>query len=155
MVVLVIAIKADNALAVGLVPQSSVMTPATKLNANISLMTSSITQTGRFRSTAHKCCILATNFSHKCYLALVAFVFLGYNIIIEQEETMTLDTLIFKLDVIRAQAGTGNLQVLYRDPCDGVLYSEITVPQLAEVFSGEAELFDALDLDTGDYYVEI
>jgi hypothetical protein len=68
---------------------------------------------------------------------------------------MTLDTLIFKLENIRREAGTGNLQVLFRDPCDGVLYDEITVPQLAEVFSGEAELFDAFDLDTGDYYVEI
>lgn len=155
MVVLVTAIKADNALAVGLVPQSSAATPATKLNANISLMTSSITQTGRFRSTAHKCCILATNFSHKCYLALVAFVFLGYNIIIEQEETMTLDTLIFKLDVIRAQAGTGNLQVLYRDPCDGLLYDAITIPHLVIVSEDEADLVDRFDLDFGDYYVEI
>jgi hypothetical protein len=81
--VLVIVIRDDNALAVGLVPQSSVAIPVTKLNANISLMTSLITQTGRFRSTAHKCCILATNFSHKCYLALVAFCFLGYNIFID------------------------------------------------------------------------
>jgi hypothetical protein len=85
----------------------------------------------------------------------VAFCFLGYNIIIEQEETMTLDTLIFKLETIRHQAGIGNLQVLYSDPCNGLLYDTITVPQLVVVGEDEAELFDGFDLDPGDYYVEI
>jgi hypothetical protein len=68
---------------------------------------------------------------------------------------MTLDTLIFKLETIRHQAGTGNLQVLFSDPCDGMLYDSITIPQLVVVDKDEAELFDAFDLDTGDYYVEI
>ena len=68
---------------------------------------------------------------------------------------MTLDTLIFKLETIRHQAGTGNLQVLYSDPCDGLLYASITIPQLVVVGEDDAELFDAFDLDTGDYYVEI
>ncbi len=68
---------------------------------------------------------------------------------------MTLDTLIFKLEMLRREAGTGNLQVLFRDPCDGVLYDEFDTPELAEVLVDDAELFDAFDLDTGDYYVEI
>jgi hypothetical protein len=68
---------------------------------------------------------------------------------------MTLDTLIFKLETIRREAGTGNLQVLYSDPCDGLLYDAITVPQLVVVGGDEAELFDAFDLMVGDYYVEI
>ena len=68
---------------------------------------------------------------------------------------MTLDTLIFKLETIRHQAGTGNLQILYSDPCDGLIYDAITAPQLVAVGEDEADLFDSFDLDTGDYYVEI
>jgi hypothetical protein len=68
---------------------------------------------------------------------------------------MTLDTLISKLELLRAQAGTGNLQVLFRDPCDGVLYDEFAIPKLAEVLVDDADLFDAFDLMVGDYYVEI
>ena len=68
---------------------------------------------------------------------------------------MTLDQLIFKLETIRHQAGTGNLQVLYSDPCDGLIYDSITVPQLVTVGEDEACLFDGFDLDTGDYYVEV
>ena len=68
---------------------------------------------------------------------------------------MTLDQLIFKLETIRQQAGTGNLQVLYSDPCDGLIYDAITTPQLVTVGEDEADLFDGFDLDTGDYYVEI
>jgi hypothetical protein len=68
---------------------------------------------------------------------------------------MTLDTLIFKLETIRREAGTGNLQVLYSDPCNGLLYDTITVPQLVVVGEDEAELFDGFDLTVGDYYVEI
>jgi hypothetical protein len=33
-----------------------------------------------FHGHDHKCCILATNLGHKCFIALVAFCFLGYNI---------------------------------------------------------------------------
>jgi hypothetical protein len=39
-----------------------------------------LTPTGRFPTINHKCCIYATNSSHKCYLALVALCFLRYNI---------------------------------------------------------------------------
>jgi hypothetical protein len=38
-----------------------------------------IALTGLFQLTDHKCCFYATNSSHKCYLALVAFPFLRYN----------------------------------------------------------------------------
>lgn len=68
---------------------------------------------------------------------------------------MTLDQLIFKLETIRRQAGTGNLQVLYSDPCDGLIYDSITVPQLVTVGEDEAAMFDGFDLSTGDYYVEV
>lgn len=68
---------------------------------------------------------------------------------------MTLDQLIFKLETLRHEAGTGNLQVLFRDPCDGALYDDITTPQLVEVEEDEADLFYDFDLDTGDYYVEV
>jgi hypothetical protein len=68
---------------------------------------------------------------------------------------MTLDTLIFKLEIIRREAGTGNLPVLFSDPCDGMLYDEIEVPQLVAVGQDEADLVDAFDLMVGDYYVEI
>jgi hypothetical protein len=68
---------------------------------------------------------------------------------------MTLDTLIFKLENIRREAGTGNLQVLFSDPCDGMLYDSITLPQLVVVGEDEAELVDGFDLMVGDYYVEI
>jgi hypothetical protein len=33
-----------------------------------------------FHGHDHKCCIYATNLGHKCFIALVAFCFLGYNI---------------------------------------------------------------------------
>jgi len=69
--VLVTAIKAALVLVGGLVQQNSVSPTAII-----------------FQELDHKCCILATNLGHKCYLALVAFVFLRYNIYIEQEETM-------------------------------------------------------------------
>ena len=85
MVVLKAVIKAALALVAGQAPLSIVLRFAWKLNASISLMTSLIILTGRFRSSDHKCCILATKFSHKCYLALVAFCCLGYNIYLEKE----------------------------------------------------------------------
>lgn len=67
---------------------------------------------------------------------------------------MTLDQLIFKLENIRREAGTGNLRVLFRDPCDGNL--EVPMPVLSEVDSVDnLELFDAFDLSIGDFYVEI
>ena len=69
---------------------------------------------------------------------------------------MTLDQLIFNLENIRREAGTGNLQVLFRDPCDGILYDEFSLPVLSEVDSVDnLELFDAFDLSIGDFYVEI
>jgi hypothetical protein len=68
---------------------------------------------------------------------------------------MTLDTLIFKLDVLRAQAGTGNLQVLFRDPGSAALYDEI-MPLLTEVLPDDnRDMYRAFDLYLGDYYVEI
>jgi hypothetical protein len=68
---------------------------------------------------------------------------------------MTLDTLIFKLDVLRAQAGTGNLQVLFRDPSMGMLYDEIN-PYLTKVLPEDnLDMYSAFDLYLGDYYVEI
>lgn len=102
-----------------------------------------------------KCCFSATNLSHNCNLALVAFVFLGYNIGYKGQKSMTLDQLIFKLETIRQQAGTGNLQVLSSDPYDELIYAAIITPQLVTVGEDEADLFDGFDLDTGDYYVEI
>lgn len=68
---------------------------------------------------------------------------------------MTLDQLIFNLETIRHQAGTGNLRVLYSDPCDGMIYDSIITPQLVTVGEDEADLFDGVELDTGDYYVEL
>ena len=50
-------------------------------------------QTGHFRPTNHKCCVYATNFGHKCYLALVALVFLGYNNILIGENMIKPNTL--------------------------------------------------------------
>lgn len=41
----------------------------------------------------------------------MAFAISGYNILIEQEKTMTLDRLIKQLQVIREQTGRGDLQV--------------------------------------------
>jgi hypothetical protein len=68
---------------------------------------------------------------------------------------MTLDTLISKLEMIRREAGTGNLQVLFRDPGIGMLYDEVH-PALGEVRSDDnLDMFDAFDLMVGDYYVEI
>lgn len=85
----------------------------------------------------------------------MALLFLGYNIIIEQEEIMTLDQLIFRLDNIRREAGTGNLQVLFRDPGIGMLYDEIN-PYLTEVLPDDnLDMYSAFDLDLNDYYVEI
>lgn len=67
---------------------------------------------------------------------------------------MTLDQLIFNLDNIRREAGTGNLQVLYRDPNNGFLFDEFN-PMLAEVENEDKRMFDAFDLSLNDYYVEI
>lgn len=68
---------------------------------------------------------------------------------------MTLDQLIFHLDVIRAQAGHGRLQVLFRDPGIGMLYDELH-PQLCEVESTDnLDMFDAFDLTINDFYVEL
>lgn len=68
---------------------------------------------------------------------------------------MKLDTLIFKLETIRREAGTGNLLVLFRDPSGGILYDEFS-PCLSEIVSGDNEdLFDAFDLQVHDSYVEI
>ena len=68
---------------------------------------------------------------------------------------MTLDQLIFRLENIRYRAGHGNLQVLFRDPNDGVLYDEIT-PYLTEVFADDKlDLYSAFDLQVNDFYVEI
>jgi hypothetical protein len=68
---------------------------------------------------------------------------------------MTLDTLISKLEMLRGEAGTGNLQVLFRDPGIGMLYDEVH-PALGEVRSDDnLDMFDAFDLMVGDYYVEI
>jgi hypothetical protein len=96
--------------------------------------------------------------SHICRNALVALCFLGYNIGYKGQKTMTLDTLIFKLETIRREAGTGTLQVLFRDPVEGTLYDEI-MPFLTEVLADDSvqslDLFDAFDLQVGDYYVEI
>lgn len=85
----------------------------------------------------------------------MAFCRLGYNILIEQRETMTLDQLIFRLDNIRRDAGTGNLQVLFRDPGAGMLYDEIN-PFLTEVLPDDnLDLYDCFDLGLGNHYVEI
>ena len=68
---------------------------------------------------------------------------------------MTLDTLIFKLENIRREAGTGNLQVVFRDPCDGVLYDEI-MPFLTEVLPDDnINVYSAFDLELNDFYVEM
>lgn len=68
---------------------------------------------------------------------------------------MTLDQLIFTLDNIRRNAGTGNLQVLFRDPGAGMLYDELN-PFLTEVLPCDnLDLYDCFDLGLGDYYVEI
>jgi len=68
---------------------------------------------------------------------------------------MTLDTLILKLALIRHQAGTGNLQVLFRDPGSAALYDEI-MPLLTEVLPDDnRDMYRAFDLYLGDYYVEI
>ncbi len=70
---------------------------------------------------------------------------------------MTLDTLIFNLENIRRQAGTGNLQVMFRDPAEGVLYDEI-MPFLTEVLPDDnlsLDVYSAFDLEVGDAYVEM
>lgn len=68
---------------------------------------------------------------------------------------MTLDQLIFRLENIRRDAGTGNLQVLFRDPGNGVLFDEI-IPILTEVFADDnLDMYDAFDLGVADFYVEI
>lgn len=67
---------------------------------------------------------------------------------------MTLDQLIFHLDVFRAQCGTGDIPVLFRDPGIGMLYDEFC-PQLCNVQKNEAEFFDAFDMNCGDVYVEL
>lgn len=68
---------------------------------------------------------------------------------------MTLDQLIFRLENIRRDAGTGNLQVLFRDPGIGMLYDEIN-PYLTEVlYDDNLTMYDAFDLGVADYYVEI
>lgn len=68
---------------------------------------------------------------------------------------MTLDQLIFKLETLRHSAGTGNLQVLFRDPGIGMLYDEIH-PALCEVESDDnLDMFSAFDLTINDYYVEL
>jgi hypothetical protein len=68
---------------------------------------------------------------------------------------MTLDDLIFKLDVIRAQAGHGNLQVLFRDPSQGMLYDEIN-PYLTEVLPEDnLDAYSDFDLQLNNYYVEL
>ena len=68
---------------------------------------------------------------------------------------MTLDQLIFHLDVLRAQCGRGDIPVLYVDPCDGLVYDAITTPQLCNVQKDETDLFDAFDMNCGDLYVEL
>jgi hypothetical protein len=68
---------------------------------------------------------------------------------------MTLDTLISKLEILRGKAGTGNLQVLFRDPGSAALYDEI-MPLLTEVLPDDnRDMYRAFDLYLGDYYVEI
>lgn len=68
---------------------------------------------------------------------------------------MTLDQLIFTLENIRRNAGTGNLQVLFRDPGAGMLYDEIN-PYLTEVLPDDnLYLYDCFALGLGDHYVEI
>lgn len=68
---------------------------------------------------------------------------------------MKLDTLIFKLENIRREAGTGNLQVLFRDPAEGTLYDEI-MPFLTEVLPDDnLDTYSAFDLELNDFYVEI
>lgn len=68
---------------------------------------------------------------------------------------MKLDTLIFKLENIRREAGTGNLQVLFRDPSEGTLYDEI-MPFLTEVLPDDnLDTYSAFDLELNDFYVEI
>jgi hypothetical protein len=67
---------------------------------------------------------------------------------------MTLDQLIFHLDVFRAQCGTGDIPVLFRDPDMGMLYDEVN-PQLCNVQIYETYLFDAFDMNCGDVYVEL
>lgn len=68
---------------------------------------------------------------------------------------MTLDQLIFHLDVLRAQCGTGDIPVLYVDPCDGLVYDSINTPQLVTVGEDETDLFDSFDMNCGDLYVEL
>jgi hypothetical protein len=51
----------------------------------LQLLNKMLTHTGRFHITDHKCCFYATNFSHKCILALVALLFLRYNIYLNGE----------------------------------------------------------------------
>lgn len=67
---------------------------------------------------------------------------------------MTLDQLIFHLDVLRAQCGTGDIPVLFRDPGMGMLCDEFC-PQLCNVQKDETDLFDAFDMNCGDLYVEL
>lgn len=68
---------------------------------------------------------------------------------------MTLNQLIFKLEKVRAQAGTGDLQVLFRDPGASMLYDEI-YPFLTEVLPDDnMDLYSAFDLQLSDRYVEL
>lgn len=67
---------------------------------------------------------------------------------------MTLDQLIFHLDVFRIQCGRGDIPVLFRDPDMGMLYDEFH-PQLCNVQKDERDLFDVFDMNCGDVYVEL
>lgn len=68
---------------------------------------------------------------------------------------MTLDDLIFKLDVIRTAAGRGDLQVLFRDPGMGMLYDEIN-PYITQVLPEDSlDMYSAFDLNINDFYVEL
>jgi hypothetical protein len=68
---------------------------------------------------------------------------------------MILDKLILQLEKIRADAGTGKLQVLFRDPGVGMLYDEIH-PFLTKVLPDDnIDLYSCFDLQLSDLYVEI
>jgi hypothetical protein len=68
-----------------------------------------------FHGHDHKCCILATNLGHKCFIALVAFCFLGYNIGLNGEIMIKPGTLCMIRGVPQGRLGSefnGNVVVV-------------------------------------------
>jgi hypothetical protein len=70
---------------------------------------------GHFQSQDHKCCFYATNLSHKCFIALVALLFLGYNIYLNGENMIKPGTLCMIRGVPQGRLGSefnGNVVVV-------------------------------------------